>query len=205
MEFAGDITLTSSINDSLRRPSDVQLAQNIASWIEQLVDAVSKLHSKGILHCDLKPDNIIIDGRKLTLIDFGEMKAIDPSRGDDEDATDTGGYTPGWAAAERTGDPRRVGKASDVYSVGCIIYELLTGQRYQPGGLFADLDNARCRELVAHDPFLRYFAKALCCDECCVRPQMEGQAFKKSHVKSLQRRRRGLGRRSSTPKASTPR
>ena len=134
-----------------------------------------------------------------------EMKAIDPCRGDDEDATDTGGYTPGWAAAERTGDPRRVGKASDVYSVGCIIYLLLTGQRYQPGGLFADLDNARCRELVAHDPFLRYFAKALCCDECCVRPQMEGQAFKKSHVKSLQRRRRGLGRRSSTPKASTPR
>ena len=89
-----------------------------------------------------------------------EMKAIDPCRGDDEDATDTGGYTPGWAAAERTGDPRRVGKASDVYSVGCIIYLLLTGQRYQPGGLFADLDNARCRELVAHDPFLRVFRES---------------------------------------------
>ncbi|MEN8162989.1 MAG: serine/threonine-protein kinase [Acidobacteriota bacterium] len=95
-----------------------------------VVDAVSYLHRNLVVHRDLKPSNIFVDGDgQVKLLDFGIAKLL----ADEEGATTVtrGGrqlMTPEYAAPEqRMGQP--VTTATDVYALGVVLYELLTGQR----------------------------------------------------------------------------
>jgi WD40 repeat protein len=98
-----------------------------AALVDTLARAIHHAHQRGVIHRDLKPANVLLtrDGTpKVT--DFGLAKAV----GDDA-LTRTGGVvgTPGYMAPEQAdGDPTRVGPAADVYALGAIFYELLTGR-----------------------------------------------------------------------------
>ncbi len=106
-------------------PVDVATAVRILSTIAR---AVEYLHAQGIVHRDLKPSNILLDAQgEPYLTDFGLAKMLQP----DVQATATGviAGTPAYMAPEQAaGRGREVGPASDVYSLGAILYELLTGQ-----------------------------------------------------------------------------
>ncbi len=99
-----------------------------ARLMSTLCRAVDYAHKRGILHRDLKPANILIDHRgEPHITDFGLAKRL----GEEDGATQTGAVmgTPDYMSPEQAaGDIRKVSVASDVYSLGSILYHLLTGQ-----------------------------------------------------------------------------
>jgi serine/threonine-protein kinase len=97
----------------------------------QVADAVAYAHSKLIVHRDLKPANILISGDgHVRLLDFGIAKLLEDGETRDTRITEFGGraMTPDYASPEQLrGEPLTI--ASDVYSLGVLLYELLSGQR----------------------------------------------------------------------------
>jgi serine/threonine-protein kinase len=97
---------------------------------EQVCAAVHYAHQSLVVHRDLKPGNILVtaDGT-VKLLDFGIAKLL-PADGDDSTVTQAGGraYTPDYASPEQLLG-RQVGTRSDVYSLGVVLFELLTGKR----------------------------------------------------------------------------
>lgn len=97
-------------------------------YIRQVADALAYVHSTGRLHLDIKPANIKIDrtGRAI-LIDFGVSKQYDPDGLNDSTLI---GHTPGFSSPEQSaGDMRYFSPASDIYSLGATLYNLLTSRR----------------------------------------------------------------------------
>src|SRR5258705_8852737 len=89
--------------------------------------AVQYAHSQGILHRDLKPGNVLLDGRGEPLVsDFGLAKWLDTSSHLTRTLTIFG--TPGYIAPEQVnGSPGKLGPVADIYSLGAILFDLLTG------------------------------------------------------------------------------
>lgn len=91
-------------------------------------ETVEYAHSQGIVHRDLKPANILVmQGGKPKLLDFGIAKVVDPSATEAATLTLSRPATPQYASPEQLrGEPTT--PSSDIYSLGVLLYELLTGQ-----------------------------------------------------------------------------
>ena len=113
------------------------LSSQLPKWIGQqkgairllveVVKAVHHAHQRGILHRDLKPANILIDENGTPYItDLGLAKQVD----DKSELTRTGSVmgTPNYMSPEQASGSKDVSTASDIYSLGAIMYELLTGK-----------------------------------------------------------------------------
>jgi eukaryotic-like serine/threonine-protein kinase len=114
----------------------------------QVCDAVAFAHRNLIVHRDLKPGNVLVDRRGIPkLLDFGIAKILDPGGSAEVGLTRTGmrPLTPEYASPEQVrGEP--VTTAADVYSLGILLYELLTGRRpYEINSRSStDLEKAIC-------------------------------------------------------------
>jgi serine/threonine protein kinase len=134
------LELFSEINlkQALRRGPE-PISFMLTSMVEQIVESLYYFHSKGYVHCDIKPDNILVnrDGM-IKLIDFTIAKKV---------KTGIGKFFGGGSKVEGTRSymsPEQIrGQSldarSDIYSLGCLLYELLTGKAPFTGNTPNDL------------------------------------------------------------------
>ena len=122
----------------------------VAGLVRDLALAVQAAHAAGVLHRDLKPANVLLtaDGRpKVT--DFGLAKRVDDDSGRTHHGTILG--TPSYMPPEQaTGQLKKIGPAADVYGLGAILYECLTGRPpFQGATILETLEQVCTREPVA--------------------------------------------------------
>jgi beta-lactam-binding protein with PASTA domain/predicted Ser/Thr protein kinase len=97
--------------------------------VRQILEAAAFAHRHGVIHRDLKPMNVLVeDSGRVLVADFGIARAGEESTGDDGLIMGT----PGYLSPEQA-DGGEVGPPSDLYSIGVILYECLTGRRPFPG------------------------------------------------------------------------
>lgn len=115
--------------------------EQVAQLVEQVALAVQHAHAAGVCHRDLKPGNILLaaDGTAF-VADFGIAKLLSLAAGEESDSGPTARHssddlgTPPYMAPEQfRPDGGAVGPAADVWAIGVILYELLTGRRPFPG------------------------------------------------------------------------
>lgn len=128
MEYISGQSLDSVI---IKSPHHCLDAATALGYTQQLGSALSFMHSKGMLHLDVKPANAMVkDDGTVVLIDFGLSKQY-AANGEPESSTKVGAGTPGYAPLEQAS--YREGKGfptmMDVYALGGTLYKMLTGQR----------------------------------------------------------------------------
>jgi serine/threonine-protein kinase len=122
MKYVEGQTLAERVKQGPLRPRDA------VRYLAAVSRAVYHAHTRGILHRDLKPANILIDADDQPLVtDFGLAKRVEGGAS----LTGSGAIvgTPSYVSPEQaSGEQSRIGPATDVYSLGAILYEMLTGR-----------------------------------------------------------------------------
>ncbi len=134
MEFAEGITLRNSItNNNLSEKDASEIFINILDGIDALHSIRGNNDNTGIIHRDLKPENIIVNGKNVKILDYGISKIIDYTS-----ITNTGEVmgSPVYMSPEQIKDSKHIDKRSDIYTLGVILYEMLTKEKpYEFGSL----------------------------------------------------------------------
>jgi TolB-like protein/tetratricopeptide (TPR) repeat protein len=122
MPFVEGESLRDRLQRELQLPVDesVRLAREVA-------EALDHAHSEGVIHRDIKPENILLSRGHALVADFGVAKAVQVSGGDKLTETGLTVGTPAYMSPEQaSGGP--VDGRSDVYALGCVLYEMLAGE-----------------------------------------------------------------------------
>ena len=150
MEFIDGVTLRqASLADPIKRLS----SKEALAVVGQLCDALQFAHDEGVVHRDIKPENILIDKRgRVKIADFGLAKLLGkPADLPTLTRTHQLMGTPAYMAPEQIEGQPVIDHRADIYSLGVVFYELLTGElplgRFQLPSQKADLD-ARLDEVV---------------------------------------------------------
>lgn len=117
----------SSLRDRLEREGKLPV-EDAARIAREVADALDYAHRTGVVHRDIKPENIMLHEGHAMVADFGIGKALSQVEGQAFTATGATVGTPAYMSPEQAaGDP--VDGRSDIYSLGCVFYEMLTGEQ----------------------------------------------------------------------------
>ena len=116
-----------SLRDRLAREGELPVPE-AARLLRDVVDALGAAHAMGVVHRDIKPENILVSGRHALVTDFGVAKAVSEATG--RHRLTTMGValgTPTYMAPEQAAADTNIDHRADIYAVGAVAYELLTG------------------------------------------------------------------------------
>lgn len=113
-----------TIHERLSREERLPIVEALRYGVE-IADALSTLHAHGLVHRDVKPANVLLDGRHAMLIDFGLVCHVHSASLDDEDDPVVG--TPSYMSPEQWHPGAAVDGRADLFGLGCLVYEMLTG------------------------------------------------------------------------------
>ncbi len=91
------------------------------------MEPMTYAHARGIVHRDIKPENILLSGDKVYVLDFGVARAIVESAADRITSTGIAVGTPAYMSPEQALGDRDLDFRSDIYSLGCVLYEMIAG------------------------------------------------------------------------------
>jgi serine/threonine protein kinase len=147
MEFVDGVNLRQAMGTGKFSPAEA------LTIVPKICEALQYAHEKGVLHRDIKPENILLDANgRVKIADFGIAKLV----GEDKPAvtltgTGTALGTPHYMAPEQLEKPGDIDHRADIYSLGVVFYEMLTGElpigRFKPPSARTPLDE-RIDEIV---------------------------------------------------------
>ena len=128
MEFVDGVNLRQLLRARKFTPEEA------LAIVPKLCEALQFAHERGIVHRDIKPENILLDkAGRVKIADFGIARMLDDTGGissepgSERNVTQAMG-TPGYVAPEQVSDPGRADSRADIYSLGVVFYEMLTGE-----------------------------------------------------------------------------
>ncbi|MGQ0704315.1 MAG: serine/threonine-protein kinase, partial [Gemmatimonadales bacterium] len=116
-----------SLRTRLAREGELPISDAVRI-LRDVTDALAYAHTHGVVHRDIKPDNVLMSGRHAVVMDFGVAKAVSASTGE-ASLTSIGVAlgTPAYMAPEQAAADPHVDHRADIYATGALGYELLTG------------------------------------------------------------------------------
>lgn len=128
--------------------------------IRGIAEALSYAHERSILHCDVKPENVLLSGRHAYVSDFGIARAIhrEVFEWGRTNEIDSSAGTPAYVSPEQASGEQNLDARSDVYSFGCMVFEMLTGQPPFTGDKTMEIV---ARRFTTEAPDVRAFAPSL--------------------------------------------
>ena len=115
-----------SLRDRLRREGQLPI-EDAVRLAREVADALDYAHVHGIVHRDIKPENILLSGGHARVADFGIARALDAASGETLTMTGMVVGTAAYMSPEQAIGGTSVDGRSDVYSLGCMLYEMLAG------------------------------------------------------------------------------
>ncbi len=115
-----------SLADLLAREKQLSI-RDAVQIVREVAEALGHAHSHGLVHRDIKPQNVMMSGGHAIVADFGIARAVSEAGGDKLTQTGMAVGTPSYMSPEQIGGAE-VDARSDIYSLGCVLYELLVGQ-----------------------------------------------------------------------------
>jgi tRNA A-37 threonylcarbamoyl transferase component Bud32/tetratricopeptide (TPR) repeat protein len=116
-----------SLRDRLAREKQLPL-DDALEIAREVAAALGYAHARGVIHRDIKPENILLSGGHAVVADFGVARAVEEAA--DADAITSAGLvvgTPSYMSPEQAGGEAILDGRSDLYSLGCVLYEMLGG------------------------------------------------------------------------------
>jgi eukaryotic-like serine/threonine-protein kinase len=116
-----------SLRDKLDREKQLSIDEAI-DLTKQIAEALGFAHSKHVIHRDIKPENILLSNGRALVADFGIARAVSVAGGERLTRTGMAVGTPTYMSPEQAMGSKDVTPESDVYSLACMVYEMLAGQ-----------------------------------------------------------------------------
>jgi serine/threonine protein kinase len=157
--------------------------QDAIGWVRQACDAIEHAHERGIVHCDLKPANLLLDSEgRIRVTDFGLARC----RRDELSAEDRIEGTAPFMAPEQVSSVwGKIGAHTDVYGLGAVLYTLLTGHLLWHGTRLADVLAQVVSAATVSDPRARRPEVPSLVSEICLRCLAKRPAERFNTVRQL--------------------
>jgi tRNA A-37 threonylcarbamoyl transferase component Bud32/tetratricopeptide (TPR) repeat protein len=110
----------------MHREGQLPVADSVR-YATEIADALQHAHEHGVLHRDVKPENILLSGHHACLADFGIARALTPATGDEITTTGVILGTPAYMSPEQATSEANIDGRSDQYALACVLFEMLAG------------------------------------------------------------------------------
>jgi serine/threonine protein kinase len=150
MPYVDGESLRERLNREKQLPLEdtLQIARNVLA-------ALAYAHSRGVVHRDIKPENVLLEAGEAVVADFGIARAISAAGGEHLTQTGMAVGTPAYMSPEQAAGGNELDGRSDLYSVGCVLYEMLAGEAPYTGPTPQAILAKRVLEPVPHLRTLR--------------------------------------------------